>query len=251
MTVVAGLVKLNKLAAVYAQRAIANAERTEDNGARAYVLNIVGLYRATQGQWKASQECLTPAQEIASRMGHHRRWEETVVVSVMMLYRRGELHAARSLAQRLYRSGRQRAVRAVQVWGLSAQLVTDLALEKFDAKLPPRLIQLLDNTLPMSNRIFARGALALNALRRGDISQAEQFAEQAQSLMAQVDTTAQYVLNGYAAVAEVGTELWASGDRDQVLAQRLTKSACSALARYAKFYPVGKPQLHRFQGRRS
>lgn len=86
MTVVARLVKLNKLAAVYAQRAIANAKRTEDSGARAYVLNIVGLYRATQGQWEASQECLTPTQEIASRMGHHRRWEETAVVSVMMLY---------------------------------------------------------------------------------------------------------------------------------------------------------------------
>ena len=120
-------------------------------------------------------------------------------------------------------------------------------MEKFDTELPPRLIQLLDNTLPVDDRIFALGALALNALRHGDISQAKQFAEQAQSPIAHVDTTAQYVLNGY---AEVGTELWASGYRDRALAQRLTESACSALAQCAKFYPVGKPQLHRFHGKR-
>lgn len=250
MTVVAGLVRLNRLAAIYARRAIANAERTKDNGARAYVLNIVGLYWATQAKWTTASKNLSAAQELASRMGHHRRWEETAVVQVMVLYRRGELHASRNLARRLYKSGRQRAVKAVQVWGLTAQLAADIALENDDRELHSRLAQLLGNILPKGDRIFARGVLALSALRQGDVSQAEQFAEQAEALMSQVDTTAQYVLGGYASVAEVGTELWARGDRDQFLAQRLTDAACKALKQYACFYPVGVPQYRRFNGRR-
>lgn len=247
MTIVAGLVRMHKLAERYYQHATRNADAADDDGARAYVLNVVGLYRVTQGQWGAVEQCLQPAQELALRIGHHRRWEETAMVLVTARYRRGELRTAHKLARLLYQSGRRRAVASVQCWGLAAQIVAELALAADATATAEKLAPLLSEKIPKGDQLLVHGLLAKVAHINDDNQRAWEHARAAQALMRDSDTTAQYVLEGYAGVAEFAHGLLKANKADSE-ARELSRMAVDALAMFAKLYPVGRPLYHLCHG---
>jgi hypothetical protein len=115
-------------------------------------------------------------------------------------------------------------------------------------------LALLAEAPDRAEEIRAWGLLAAARWRRGEPCLARSAADSAARLIAQLPSpTAHYLLEGYAGVAEVYLALWEASRRQapaesRKLARQVLQ-ACTAMQKFARVFPIGRPRARLLQGR--
>jgi hypothetical protein len=94
------------------------------------------------------------------------------------------------------------------------------------------------------------GQVALAHLLRGDRAAARRVAERTLALIRRGQPAAFHCIHGYAAACEVLLSAWEESRdaRDREELARKAREACSALRRYARIFPLGRPDALRLSG---
>jgi tetratricopeptide (TPR) repeat protein len=264
--VIAGLIPLHPLARLYNRRALATAHQVDQPLSLAWVLTVTGVYQAGVGQWEQAEAALKRSMELCEQVGDQRRWEESAAQLGMTFSLQGRFEESAALYGHVYQSAQRRGDPQLQAWSLNGQARNLLPLNRLDEALALLLQaeQLLAKEVGPLSRINVYGTLALAHLRQGNVDSARHAADTAAKLIATSPQTSYYVLQGYAAVAEVYLSLWEKGLEDGgwrmedaapngsstsdvepgVLAQR----ACRALNRFGRVFPIGQPRARLYQG---
>jgi tetratricopeptide (TPR) repeat protein len=254
MCIVTSLSPAASLAQLYRRQAYEAIDSVSDLGARAWVLELTGIYSMTIGEWNQAREDLEQAVELAHRIGDWRRWEESLSALSQWNYFQGNLTRCVDQSQQVWSLARQRGDDQAQIWGLSGHAVGAMRLGQRDEArdLSETASSLAERNAGISEVIWATGSLAVVRWRRGLASAAREAAEEATRRIAQSRPTAYYTLEGYASVAEVYLADWeTSNDRNptkRAAIASLSWNACKALHKFARVFPIGQPRAWLLQG---
>ncbi|MBI3302236.1 MAG: hypothetical protein HYZ72_09220 [Deltaproteobacteria bacterium] len=255
MCVSAGSMPQHALAEMYGRRALETAHRVNQLPALAYALFMTGLYAIGVGQWARVQETLDKAAELFQRVGDRRLLGDTRTVLGMSALYQGEFkHSVQQFAD-VHTAGLRNDNIQHQVWGLIGKAEAVFRLGQIDeaVSLLETVLALLAKHPDRAEELRAWGLLAVVRLRRGEYLPAQQAAEKAAHLIAQLPSpTSHYLLEGYAGVAEVHLALWEVSSQLPAIERRaLVQRAlhtCAALRRYAGVFPIGQPRAWLWQG---
>jgi tetratricopeptide (TPR) repeat protein len=190
--------------------------------------------------------------EIAQQFGDWLRWGELMLCYIVTHFRLGEFQRAAELGVELHALGRRRNNLLHQAWGLAAQGKALLRLGALDRSVPmlEAARALFPQTVDRLSEINLNGVLCQAYLRTGDLAKARATASETARLVAAAPPTSDYVLEGYAAIAEVSLMEWemASPKNVQNL-RRAARQACRALLKLTRVYPRTRPRAWLLWGR--
>jgi tetratricopeptide (TPR) repeat protein len=230
-----GLVPMRLLARFLARHARRVANQISDEAALAWVTQLDGVYSAGIGDWTPAVASLEEALAAWQRIGHRRRWEESLTLLGMALYHSGDRARAAGLRRELLAAGRESRSPQTIGWALIGQ--AEDAIASGDAKSArDGLTAALDlgQAIRRVEEIWARGLLARVHLALGELAAARSEAEQTLVLAAGTIPTAFYTLEGYAGMAEALLDERLSGAETDQAARR----AVRALRRFAGVFPI-------------
>lgn len=121
----------------------------------------------------------------------------------------------------------------------------DLAWEYND-----KTLEHLEQTPENATELITYGLRGLLALRAGRDDEAREGARRVFELIGDNPPTAFYALEGYAAAAEIGAELWRAAPQDPA-ARALAELGGKHLKRFALSFPFGRPRALLWRGTRA
>jgi tetratricopeptide (TPR) repeat protein len=188
--------------------------------------------------------------DICDQLGDRRRWGTNWTLLAQVAYYEGDFARGAEMFAQLHDEARHNGDVLQQAWALGGQGQNMLRLGRL-----AHAIELLEqaNTALAENRelpsqISNDGLLAMCWLRREDLPRAHEAARITEALLEQVTVpAAYYLIEGYAGVAETYLALWeASGGTaptERVALAQQAEQACTALAGYARIFPIGRPRM--------
>lgn len=254
----AGLIPMRFLADIYCRLALDTAAGIDQLSARAWVLEVTGLYRLGIGQWEKAREALNQAVEIYDRLEDRAHWRESLALLAEATFHQGDFAEFARMYTRIYENARQSDNAQAQIWAING--VADSALMCGESKEAIRWLEeaillgktaLKGNTDP-PNDVLAHGLLALAHWWNGEPDQARREAEVAAALIVRLPPVYVAAYQGYIGVAEVYLALWEAGRRpggkeDPILQQK-ARQVCAALRRFSRVFPIARPRALLCQG---
>ena len=251
MCLAAGSVPIHPLARAYAHRAEQTARHTGQLWPLGYVRFITCVYLIGAARWAELDEALAEAQGLLDQAGDRRALGDALTVQAMSSLYRGEFQRAAAGFDDVHQRGRRDENIQHQVWGLLGKAEWLLRSGQLGeaAQLLEAALALLTDHPDQAEQLRAYGLLAVVHLRQGKAKAARQAAEQAARRIARFRApTAHYLLEGYAAVAEVYLSQW-TANKDSSNTSRVARHACRDLGSFARIFPIGKPRARLWQGR--
>jgi predicted ATPase/class 3 adenylate cyclase len=255
MSISAGGIPLHPLAEMYRRRALETAHSVNQLQALAYALFYPSVYAIGAAKWAQVEADLEQAAELFERVGDRRILGDALTVLGMSALYQGKFeHAIRQFTD-VYTAGLRNDNIQHQVWGLigKAEGVFRLGQIGESASLLESVLALFAENPDRAEELRSQGLLAAVRLRQGKMLLAQQAAERAASLIAQLwAPTSHYLLEGYASVAEVYLALW-EANRDLPAAAReapvkSAHQACKSLRKFSRVFPIGQPRAWLWQG---
>jgi class 3 adenylate cyclase/tetratricopeptide (TPR) repeat protein len=252
MTLAAGSIPQRYLAEMYAGRSVATARDVGQVHALAYSLFITSVYAIGTAQWARIEAALAEATKLFEEVGDRRLLGDARTVQAMSLLYRGAFAASEPIFDAVRASGlRGENVQHV-IWGgigsaesLYRRGRIDEAIDQLHA-----VLRDLERSPDRAEELRAQGLLALALDDRGETELADLAASRAAALIAGLAApTAHYLLEGYAAVAELRLRRAASGGGAS--AREDAERACAAMRRFARLFPIGTPRSLLLTGRAS
>jgi len=245
-----------RLAGHYLKLARRVAEELDDDSARLANAYATGYVEVQRAHWAEARDAFRLAQALSARTQDRRFWEMSTLQVGAVAFARGEFRdalasysAARDSAQRRGDTDAESLAAIGRVTALALLGDTDGALASLRA-----LMQWLGADFALLRdvgiEINAHAMLALALARRGERELAWAAANAAVELMTKAPPFAHYALAGYAAAAEA-TLLCAASSADAAERARwleLARAACAALQRFARAFPIGRPQAFLWRG---
>ena len=230
---------LRRLAVGYFERAEATLAQAPDPAVESYLALLKGLDLANQGRWREGEPAIREALGIAERLGYRRRWEEATSILAYNHALRGKTAEALAEAESVYESS-LRGDPQTRCWSLIERGGVKLALGRVEeACRDLEAAAALAEGLGRDERIWASGVQALAELEFGDEARAVKLVDRT---LAAIGTRLPMVSAagaGYAALAEASLGLAERAPRsERTLRLRAARSACRALARVAKAFPL-------------
>jgi class 3 adenylate cyclase/tetratricopeptide (TPR) repeat protein len=256
-----GFIPWHSAAAAYCQRALATAEGANDLAAVSWVLMCKGIYESGLGKWDEAASAFQRMAQISTQLGDTRSLGDATQCRVMLHYLRGDFAANVQEAEVLYAFMVKRGDRRVQAEALRWRAYGLLALGKTDT-LPACLAELAElRSSEKNGGILNLGDVyALRAslhLRLREYAQALEAIEEAGARLAKTSNTTHELIQERATVAGVYLSIWERiqskewasppGKSDlaggKVLTQCRTgaRTACSALRKFTRVFPIGQP----------
>ncbi len=228
--------------------------------AKASVLFRLSFYDVSAGRWKEAESALGKALQIAEHLGDWRLLGDGLTMLGLAAYYQGDFARVGKLGTDLYAlAGRydniQHRAYSLNMQGLCAAQSGDLAqaVEKFQAAW-----DLLSYKADRVTRILNRGVLAITYTRQMKYRVAFEAAHEVEALLKHSWPFSAFSFEGYAAVAHVYLDLWATSVQNPDILQelevspamlvRLTRRACRSLAFYAWLFPIGRPRAWLYYG---
>jgi tetratricopeptide (TPR) repeat protein len=235
-----GLVPLHPLARFLARHARRIAVQISDDAALAWVTQLDGVYKAGIGDWGAAVGSLEQALAEWHRIGHRRRWEESLTLLGMAVYHAGDHPRAADLRRQVLTAGTESRSPQTIGWALIGQAEDALASGDARAARDGLVAALeLGQAIRRVEEIWARGLLARAHLQLGEPIAARAEAENALELAAGTIPTAFYTLEGYAGIAQTLLDERLLGAETQRAARR----AVRAVRRFAGVFPIAARHL--------
>jgi class 3 adenylate cyclase/tetratricopeptide (TPR) repeat protein len=263
MCLASGSVPLRRLADYYGNRAETTARQTDQRLTLAYVVFIRSVYEIGIGRWERVREACTIASELFGELGDRRlRGDSETVLAMTDLYR-GKFDAAENRFRSVLAAGRRDENVQHEAWGLIgvAEVLLRLGRPGEATSALEAALNALERSPNDADALRAHGLLAVTALAAGDQERARREAAQTEELLAGLRApTSHYLLEGYAAPAEVYLRLGArpatESDSAAAALERRTRVACQRLRAFARVFPIGEPRarlctgaLHAARGR--
>lgn len=245
-----GLIPWHALAQRYARLAFETAGRLADDRALLWVLWLHGYYCLGNGLWQRGREVFSDQARLAERIGYRKQWETAIGGLAWIDTFVGDRAAGAAGWLRVYESAKERDPQS-QAWAQLYLCAHHLAEDELDrARSAVEDAERCRARQPLGREVDA-WTLAMRALvdlRRGRPGAALGAAGGAATLLAKGPPVGFFLLDSYAAVAQVYLELIgpAPGAAGEGLASAL-QQACRALGRYTRVFPIGKPAALRYE----
>jgi tetratricopeptide (TPR) repeat protein len=202
------------------------------------------------GKWQDARLVLEQAADICDQLGDRRRWGTNWTLLAQVAYYEGDFARGAEMFEQLHDEARHSGDVLQQAWALGGQGQNMLRLGRLEhaGELLEQANTALAENRELPSQISNDGLLAVCWLRRDDLPRAHEAARATAALLESVAVpAAYYLIEGYAGVAETYLALWeASGGtapaERMALALR-AEQACTALANYARIFPIGKPRM--------
>lgn len=246
-----GFVPLHRRAEMWNRWALDSLKQVTDPITIAWVLQLAGTYDVGVGQWVRARESLGDAIEVANRMGHKRRWQESSSMLATVLSYQGEFERAKQLREEVSAVARRESTPAAQAWVLLFEIEGALFRGQINeaVTLLDEVTALLgENTSRLTQmRVFAFRAWASSYMEDHDAAR-EAAAAALDALHPSPPLV--HLLPVYVAVADVFVTLWEVSDRSAVRADIKSSAAraLQALKRVSQVFPIGRPALQRIEG---
>ena len=200
MCVASGLAPAHSLAEIYRKRAFDAVTGVDDPPARAWVLQLTGMYDLGIGRWDRAKESLTEAVAINRRLGDWRRWEESSGELGRLWIDLGEYDRAAAAFQEFGQEAGRRGHDQSIAWGYHGQSRALIRRGRFDeaASLIELSSALPAEALGTGDSILRSGLLAQLHVGRRDWTAAKQAADHAATLIRSSPPMVSYSLEGYA-----------------------------------------------------
>ncbi|HEX8201814.1 MAG TPA: hypothetical protein VF590_15165, partial [Isosphaeraceae bacterium] len=254
MGIVASLVPWPALAEVYGRRALAAAEAGDDPNARAWVLQLTGMYDLGAGLFARSRRRLEGAVALAQGLGDWRRWEESLGELARLDYLQGDFAAGAEGFGRMLEVARARDHGQARMWGLHGRSKCLLRLGRLDeaAALLAESPAVRGEPVAAADAILGLGLLTLLRVEQGAWDAAAAAAAATLERIRRTPPMVNYSLEGYAAAAETFLALWERGGFRWRFEQRVlecqARQACAALRRLARLFPISRPRSRLCRG---
>jgi class 3 adenylate cyclase/tetratricopeptide (TPR) repeat protein len=248
-----GCVSLRTLAETYHRRALDLCQGVGQLSERGWVRAVRGLYVMGSGQWTEAEDQLGQAVAIFEQLGDRRHWAECMALLACLANHQGNFSRAAQIFATVHTEVRRYGDVQLQYTDLVGEGAARWRLGQTDKALACLEAALTSETdLDHLTQIWSYGLLALTRLHQGDPQGAQQAAETAANLIRHTTPIAVFVLDGYAAVAEVYLALWAAS-RGQPSAERrrlrrAAWQACAALHVHAWVFPISSPRAWLWRG---
>ncbi len=254
MGILAGILRLHKLAEAWLRRALELAESLEKPYDLAWVLARDAVYRITVCDWDRAEREIGRALSISRKAGDQRQWEEGMSALLFAVAAQGrfaevipqsvEVHASaerRGDAQILFWAGQ------VQAWAKVRTGHPGEAVSRLEASLP-----WIDSAATVFDVIAAYGFLALAHAHQGDLHRARERADKALGMIAKKTPLAYYTQSPIAAVAEVYLMLYQQTPASEIAARKelgqLVEKAVKSVKAFGEIFPLGRPSSLLWQG---
>jgi predicted ATPase/class 3 adenylate cyclase len=256
-----GMLGLHPLAAAYARRAHKVAQTADSPLAMATVLQRVSMYTVGVAQWERTKTALQQASEIAKRIGDWRLLGDGWVSLGNAFYYEGDFDSMAKVGAELCALAERHDNPQQRIWGLNLQGMYHMQAGSIEQAI--HYLQEAWKHLPQSNdratEILNRGVVATAYLRQGKHQLALQATETVRNLIGRSRPLLPFTFDGYVAVAQVYLALWEASrgattpsssatDLHPATLHSETRSACRALHRYARTFPIGRPRAWLYRG---
>ncbi|MBZ0303719.1 MAG: DUF2791 family P-loop domain-containing protein [Anaerolineae bacterium] len=254
MCLVAGLVPLHSMARTYEKRGIAVAESLSDTYIIGQVSSVISLYYLGLGQWDTARRYIERSTAVADQIGDRRLWESVTGVLALVNAFEGRFKDAITIFTEVYHSSRHSGNTQTYLWGMLGQAENLLPAGRFDEA---EVFLNEAHAVPIEkfgrdSEIRSSALMALTAFYQGRTEQALTAAATAFDLITQSPPTSSWLLQHYAAVAEIYLALWESGAQSPGYAagefERRARAAVKILRQFARTFPIGQPRAARSQG---
>jgi class 3 adenylate cyclase/tetratricopeptide (TPR) repeat protein len=247
MCVASSLSPLNRLAEVYRRRAFHVVDELDDLPARAWVLQLTGMYDLGIGRWDRALASLIEAVAINRRLGDWRRWEESSGELGRLRIDRGEYDLAKATFREFGDEASRRGHDQSTAWGYHGQSRALIRQGNFDeaAELLRRSEALPAEALGVSDLILRNGLLSQIHLARRDWVASKQAADDAAKFIRGAPPIVSYSIEGYVGMTETYLTLWETSK--QFDARRSALWAIARLSQIARGFPIGRPRAWLFQ----
>jgi DNA-binding SARP family transcriptional activator/predicted ATPase len=254
-----GSMPLHRLAAGYAQLALAAARSGGDPATQAYVLELVGLYHVGIGRWAEAQAMLEQARALFARLELPRGEIEALSLLAKAHYFRGQFNQAQQTHTTALRISQSQADGAGEHWNLLG--LSECALRTASA--PSAHIGAwleragaVQHTRSLAHADVLRyyGTSALSLLQCDDDTGAAEAAQTGARLIERNTFAGAWTLEGFAGVAETYLALWEAAHHRQgkpadreVLADA-ARRACNAMRAFARVFSIAQPRAWLYHG---
>lgn len=250
MSVIAGLVGLNRVAEAYCRLALSTAHQADSLPDLAWVFLTTGTYVISRGQWDRAIEMLDQAMTTSQKIGDKRIYGLAVGVRQLVPYHQGHFAESSDLSQHWYTIAHESDNLQHQLLALASEAENQMHLGQLEMAQ-----QLLDKGSELcaanpTERVYSeqyrlRAIAAAVHLRQGQVEAAGREADLALGLMPHVADPNQIIMaDGVANLAEVYLNLWAAGrEHYRPQAQR----ACQLLNRYGRVFAIVGPRAATMQ----
>jgi hypothetical protein len=248
-----GCASLRTLAETYNRRALDLCQGADQLSERGWVLETRGHYKIGLGQWTEAEDKLEQAAAIFEQLGDRRHWGESMTLLACLANHQGYFSRAAQIFANVHTEARSYG----EVQGQHAVLIGE-ATARWRLGQIDKVLACLEAAFTFETalnhiwQIWGYGLLTLTRLHQGDAQGARQAAETTVNLIRHTPPIAVFVLDGYAAVAEVYLTLWEASSGQlpaerQVLAHA-ARRACAALHAHARVFPISQSRAWLWQG---
>ena len=230
----------------YCRKAEALLDRVDDQSAKAWTHQLLGIYASSMGQWTRTRAHLEQAIAIATTTRDFRRQEESTIYLTLVNYQSANFTEGLALAERVHDATRRHGHLQEFHWS-NQQIALNLSrLNRVDeaADVAARVATDLIETMGRTEQIWHYGAQALCYARADRRDAARHAAERGLAALLKMHPRMSFDLEGSAGVVEaVMTLLERTADVTEK--RRLIDLAAQAmryLAASARLFTVGAPR---------
>ncbi|MFT5526547.1 MAG: hypothetical protein ACI9HK_004524, partial [Pirellulaceae bacterium] len=247
---------LPKAADRYTERAKRVATNSNDLSTTAYVQTINSVHFIGQGNWEAGRETLDQALELCTSIGDHRRWSEATALTLNLSCWNGEWDRLARHARKLCDAADTGLGIQVATWAYGWLLWVESAKDPHSATVSAAEVELrhwldADEELALADEVLARGGLLFARLRRGELTEALEIADQIETVIGNAQPVAVYLLPVYAALVDLYTAVCAA-EQDVSIKRKMIKRLRRMQRRLAIFrlvIPISSPLKSLCDGR--
>jgi tetratricopeptide (TPR) repeat protein len=254
MGILAGILRLHKLAEAWLRRALELAESLEKPYDLAWVLARDAVYRITVCDWDRAESEIERALSIARRAGDQRQWEEGMSALLFAVAAQGRFGEVIPRGAEVHASASRRGDAQILFWAGQVQ-----AWARVRTGQPAEAVALLEASLAWIDSaatpfdvISAYGFLALAHAHQGDLRRARERADKALGMIARKTPLAYYTQSPIAAVAEVYLMLYQQTPASQIAARKelagLVEKSVKSVRAFGEIFPLGRPSSLLWQG---
>lgn len=258
-SIILSAIRLHKAAVRQSDQAIQIATESGDTPSLAYVRTLNALHYLNTAAWEKANESVSIGLQLSKEIGDRRCHSEALAISMSPFAWQGNWDAITDACDKLVEQSKLDNVPQAALWSLGWLLWRESACHphaESTQQTTQTLIELVedDGQMADADRIFARGALMLAHMRKGEWDGAIRLANEIEEIMGKSPQVAFYLSQTYAALSDFYFALnHANYDSPAISPLELEKRMRKLQTRIRLFtivVPMMAPLRHLHAGRR-